>query len=60
MRAANSLGIGINGIAGADDYLNNASRYGESGLSKVVTVPAAVLITVPALMDRVPMYKPVQ
>lgn len=50
---------GINAIAGMDDYLNNSSsRYGDTQWFKFFTIPASVVGTLPALMDRIPVYQP--
>ncbi|MFZ5594909.1 MAG: hypothetical protein ACOY4D_11755 [Pseudomonadota bacterium] len=51
---------GGNAIAGLDDYINNVAptRLGESAWFKLVTIPTAVGVTIPALFDRVPGYRP--
>jgi hypothetical protein len=47
---------GINAIGGLDDYINNRipSYLGDSTLFKAITIPTAVGLTLPALLDRVP------
>lgn len=49
-----------NAIGGLDDYINNVvpTRLGESALFKLVTIPTVVGVTIPALFDRVPVYRP--
>lgn len=51
---------GANAIGGLDDYFNNRvpTSLGESVWFKVVTIPTSVIVTVPALLDRVPIYRP--
>jgi RHS repeat-associated protein len=56
-RALNDV-PGINAIGGLDDFLNNVvpTSMGDSLWFKGVTIPAAVFVTVPALLDGIPIY----
>lgn len=56
-RALNDI-PGINAIGGLDDFLNNVvpTSLGDSSWFKLVTIPTSVLVTAPALLDRVPIY----
>ena len=60
-RALNLL-PGANAIAGMDDYLNNVvpNNLGESQWFKALTIPTSVIVTVPALFDRVPLHRPLE
>src|SRR5262245_12226700 len=58
-KALNALPFGINAIGGLDDYLNNVAnllgpdmRLGDTVWFKAFTIPAAVLVTVPALASN--------
>lgn len=58
-RALN-IAPGVNAIGGLDDFLNNRAptSLGESQWFKGLTIPTSVFVTVPALLDRVPLYRP--